>query len=1456
MAKILRMFSGGMNKDTEPRQIPNNQYRDALNADLTDYSGGEGFYAALTQMRGMYAMPGSVPVDMPTVNVLGMFEVRAMYDYDCTGEFFVQGACDDCTPKEMNDSIVLFVWDAVNGSRVLLYDLVREQLHILLQNSALDFHSQGSVDAVFTSYRGVPELYWDDDCNELRRLDLRWSCSPTWTAPTIADISVRSMGLSGCVMFSTVMDGGQLLAGTYQIGFRLFNSQTCRYSSWSLPSNPIPVVPNGCDSGLPGNEIVGGSVGQMTNRQICVLLDIDPALLPFFDQIQLYIIKHTTSAIVEEDIVYVLDPSSDYYANAMTGVCYTGAEGETTMPASEVFIEDASVLSAKTLQIKDGRLFRGNVRYSRFEYDNGVPSFVRACTITTALDADYAYDCEPHTALYRGYWRGEVYRFGIVYQDKWGNWGEVCPFDFSGQQWNLPDAASAPSTVFNMFGWSSTNGYTLVSVLGNYSSLVAGDWVSINGTPLQVVGTTYFPPPSDVTMLQIAGNASWVSNGMTFQKLIGQCGNQGTSRDWKFPERCANQYTLFDTDGRINPIGLRIEGITNHPSWAVAFAIVRMPRIKNILWQTPHIPGVAINGVNTPVPSGITYIADYEDYKNKQQDFFAPKKHISGVAQNIGTHQMSYFGQSKPVRQMPVYRRHPQPSNLEPVDNFGSPDYLRQFDVPPICFCIPPEYVFNHLGEPYQNYESSNEYVRIVDAVQFGRKVLTPTSLVDLASVALTSYALCEAANAFLAVNRSEYFYTREGRHIVLGNDTWFGKLPSVILGFGTTNLEREFTKIKQSYRTTLNQSPFAFAYAPMATNPAFGHIIMWANDKNLSIQQGQHPSVVVSHNNPFGKDAAMQRGLVLVTELPLLDFTFRVAGQWVAGSANYFPLSTKNWIDRAFEYDTLPDAEPAQYGRAFPTTIADGGDATANVNACSAAYILNVERGLGDARYGSPDAGGDYQFTGVCERLTPSDIANNTPFTVDIWGGDCFISRAAIKVANSHAMPLSYLHPLLDWMEDNGVEHRQFWKTGTHQDNVEYLELYLESEVNSAYGAEKGVYPETGYNGAAISLYNQPHNYPYHFGYSAQNTSKVFQGKRHECANERGCYPARVVWSDARVLASDISGFDRFRQLSAKDLPEEYGEIVKLTKTSNEYLWAIQRYAIVPLPVGARNLEMYDNTTLVVGAPDTVMPDNIRHYATTRLGSQHIRTIQNIGDAIYGIDAKRRKIWRLAANGAIAVVSELGMDSFFKFLQETMPEKDLAGWYDYERQDYWAIAPNEGITAAIFAEKINAFKTRFHAQGAMPLHGCFAGQALYSVNAANGELKFWRHYDVNAPMGYFYGTYHPTTWRSIFYDGVQEWYVDVLSIDATNRVSHAVASILDEANLQPNQVTMQLLFNKKPQRAIYFQNLVKDQISRARLRGRVLVVDYTIVNPEPPQNVPVRVTSVAAFVRTNDLGR
>ena len=107
--KHVSTFEEGLDFDTTPSRMPSNRLRKCINMELLK----DGEYVSLRNIRGDRDITSylSASTDLATLNVLGMFECQALYDLD-----------GDNTFEQENFSIIIFKYDALNGSEIILKD--------------------------------------------------------------------------------------------------------------------------------------------------------------------------------------------------------------------------------------------------------------------------------------------------------------------------------------------------------------------------------------------------------------------------------------------------------------------------------------------------------------------------------------------------------------------------------------------------------------------------------------------------------------------------------------------------------------------------------------------------------------------------------------------------------------------------------------------------------------------------------------------------------------------------------------------------------------------------------------------------------------------------------------------------------------------------------------------------------------------------------------------------------------------------------------------------------------------------------------------------------------------------------------------------------------------------------------------------------------------------------------
>lgn len=1438
--KHISTFEEGLDFDTTPSRMPSNRLRRCVNMELLK----DGEFVSLRNVRGdtditAYLSPNT---DLASLNILGMFECQALYDLNADNEF-----------EQENFSIILFKYDNTNGSEIILIDLKNKASHLIYpninDNTSLAFPPKGTVSASYTKERGTPQVYWDDNKNELRKITLRYSTITPSILPSIREMSVRKRFGGTEPKLVSILQGGNLKAGSYQFAYRLFSSKNCNTSDWSLFMNPVPIPVGNCNV-TPYDQQLGGSVGLVVDKKIVLSVEIPAIEAPFYDSIQLAVIKNIDGLTIPSDTVYVTSPSKDWFNNP-SNIIYDGNNAETITTVDSVIIEDAAIESAKTQVIKDNRLFRGNIKYLSFKNDRGAASVEHAETIKAEVD----YKCEPSTTNKKGHFRSECYAYAIAYYDEYFNFGLVEPLDLSLHNKDKVISTFTVTSVISLLN----NKYTLFTS-GN-PSLNIGDVIKNGSQTFKVFAST-------LTSIDIQSTGATPTTGI-YSLLFGQKGNQANTWSWKFPDRCDNQFTLLSQNSKPQALGLQLS-VKNHPTWAKGFVIVRQKRKENIIYQTPHIPTIAVRGVPTQGVGAITYsetnpediddtLADYK----KEYDHICPKIFGLGHAKNIGViqnnlHTEATIGNNEQFYSVfyPVYMN--QYQNFSDATQIWDEDtgnwviYNPYFnaEIPNYIVGCPPEYVFNRDGEPtYPINLVGTEQINIVDAIALTRKILQE----DVDKI--------EIANTYHALTHNDYFYHREPRIIKDWSlpsqyDLWFPKLQDII-GTSIQNIKAE-----SQIMTTLASDAFTLPIKPCSSK-AFNHITMYGNIERLATQQAQSNAVPGSVNYFLGL-GQNQRLTILKTSKKILDFTKKVYdGIYGGDNIIYFPNIANpdaKVFDMSHLLNTIGYAIAPSVGDKFeqPGFQAEVNNIfTDNNEINSAAYILNIEKGLADDRYSKEST--DWIFTGTSHQLTQSEVDNNTPIQLEVWGGDCFITKASIKINNNtprisdiyeniHAEADDY-----ESLEGSGnppIQFRQCVKTGDFKTNVEFIECFLETKVNTTYHEELTEFPS--YTGNQIGDYSKPYFYRYNGGYSVNNESKVFATKSEDCKSDnKNKYPARIVYSDQRLYQADgtgfvdTDGFNTFRTLNRFDLDEKYGAITALMDFGDDGIHSVQEFKIRFDPVGRDIAETADGKVLVLGSASVIGRGGF--YFGYDNGSQHIRTIKQHNGVCFMVDAKKREVLMFGSRGSgFKVISDVRATSYFnKVLRDDAEEMALSGYINptSNANHYWFVRNDGEQKAILYSLALGAWERE--ADMDKIHHAVFANKEFYI--AAN------RIYEAHTgdKNGRLLGSYKDSLFRIIINSNIE--FVKVFNTQVFNMrggfiVNKDLGTFESPSILPtiPNYFTDELLKHTsyitpppfQPKNYQFWLNKIRNKDDNNRIRGHYGEVEYIIKNDETDRDV------------------
>ena len=1454
--KVVNKLNGGIDTDTTPEALNNTKLRDAVNVDIYD----TGKYSKLTNIRGTTNVIEYLPngTDLATLNILGVFNIDVLVDYAGTSDF-----------KE-HKGLIVFSYDATNGSLITVVDLIDTQKIQFYPNSAstdsLDFPTEGTVSASYTKERGIPEIYWDDNKNPLRKLILKYSTAPSFQMPTLQDINVRHKFGGIAPQFTGYGTNGYTIAGTYQIFYRFYNTTKNTSTKWSLPTNPIPTSnADGCVLTFPLGD--GGNISQTILKTIKLSIDFAGTPYDNFDSIQLAIVKNIDGLTVPSNTVYITLPSKDWYNNP-TDIEYSDSVSfEAPYPLETIIIEDATIKCAKTQVIKDNVLVRGNVEYNNFENDRGNVDFDDAYTIK----ADVCYNEGSDVVNKKGHFRGEVYAYAIAYFDEHFNFGLVQPLDFS-KVYKM-----RPKRTIGSVSLGTPNAYNqLIASVADTTGLECGDYLRYQNKAYQVCEVN----SGTSMLLKYRPDLTTTSQSADMEVLYGQEGNQMDGWTWKFPARSDNKYAIFSGDfPEPQALGLHIKGLKNHPSWAKGFVVVRQERIKNILFQSPHIPAIAVQGVATQGLGPITYdptdkfnISKFDtsraDYKG-ELDCISPKIIGLGHAANIVKTYLQFrfdITVRYYIAEYPLYTRQKKAySNSDGIASLwsaftASPSVLDLpyrdtipdsygAETPRAFYVVPPDYVLNNAGQPTFNYVlNGNEKVEVVDALALQR-----TTLNDAAPHT-------DISNLYQAVPAQGYFYSKDGYVIENTSDkVYFKKLSEL-----DSDIENVTTQ--KAYDVVLGEAPLTID-TYICDSDTYKDINIINGTEQLSVQQGQARPIPAGTNS-FTNVCETQRAKLIVTDNPLLDFTKAIYDS-VTNNGNPFPaISSGDYDTKMYDIDPLRDRigviDPEIYIDNAPVknifTDAD------KIN--GGAYVLNITKGLPDSRYSTIST--NWKFTGAYHLLSESEVANNTPVDIDVWGGDCFLTNYQVKVNNNTPRISDIFATIVDEAKDYIAGDNDVWfefnksvKTGSFKNNVEIISMIIESEVNTGYIKDN----EKVQMGKPTTYFSKPFLYQYNGSYSINNVLKSFVTKVPDIYKSRR-FESRFIWSKTRLYQAegsafiDTEGFDFFPVDNYRDLDEQYGGITSIVDFGDYMLHLIQESKVRSEPINRTVTQTADNQTMVMLATNFVGSSG--QYMPFSNGSQHIRTVQSFNGTCFFVDAQRRMLVTFGAGG-YKVLSQDGINKYFKDVfgsPDTIKEKDLLGIINsvQEKQQYWMIkTKGETQDAIIYDVRGKNFTTKIDTGNDLILNGVSNGEFLF-LNS--GKSLFTAY--TNDKLGYLLDKYRPSKFVMVVNDypsytktfNVMNFEMKGgLILNKDSVIATTPSNLPNVTQHSDNLLLWDSASGQLPpfqnRNFQYWLNRIRQKDTKFKMRGDYMIVEFEIVN-DATDNREVSIASIITECEIN----
>jgi len=1179
---VANRFHQGLDGDTNNSIKDPTHYISAHNVTLS--SGSD--YLALTNIKGTSQI-GSLSGTISTIIDCNVRIVPTKYKIGSV---------------EAVNCLTVFIVAKESGHDALYincYDLDNNVLYYLFKDQSLPsgyFSSDTVVDTRVYPENGIDYVYFEDNYNEGRQL----RCEiPTGSAAfflTDFDISLQRWGANGKVSLLSI-DTGTLLTGTYQYAYRCVDPTHKRFTRWSTLSQPFHVY-----SKVNDDKPVYSAPGLPSPFALTVIVSPSPDEVDHFDYFQLAVIENVYGVDNPVQTAALLPITSLTSAN--TQYVHKSNDRVGLVAIQDIVIDPAAIRSSKTLAVKQNRLFRGNIKYHDLQFDNGTPAVdggnIEVSTVVSTQNDIYSDGY--YSSKFKGYFRDETYRFGIVYKDKYGNKGPVSVLDLN-------------------------------SLTGN----------------------------------QITGSLP----------------------DVHFPARStSNAYTIFSSTDQLRALGITLSNIHNHPTWAVGFEIVRAKRIKRILFQTPVIPMMYIEGIGA-----------LDSYPSL------------AVTQDDGVEGDKSYPDAQPQKSLRTYTPKnlfwPELRNIQrKLTQTGSGASLGKKGEAALALDDDNKFSFSMIYPQSTMYGDTPYKFTGSEKLETIDYTLNKTSIVDFddTSHPITgNYIKTRVSGVWYALKDANYFFDS---------------------GWSAKSITTTPTTIKNYQFVESLSEPITFN-----GNSFFDYDSLNGQGVNWGYKQQVQKGVVIETSEAFEE---LNRTASVTFAAGV--YNVRADGGYIVGSSGpKYPMSDS--ISNAFinEYPDYSNTLPTQAFRIVNAVNNYGDDRYGSV----------------DTPHEFISTGASYTFTSG--ELVDVKAGNRVDVDITVFGGDCFLSSHVFKVSDTQYSVINqaknYAPPSAESSSDllTNWDGRYYLNQGGAAISLpialegasQFVQCVLESEYNGGVMAEDNImgisvggvdYPEGGFpimnhNKFFVSAgaIRSPLTYLYNINISKQDDQRVYFA-RPAFNFEQSNYKARVMYSDVKIYGSDTQGFDIFRVGNIYDLEENGGGITKLA-LEGDNLYAIQNNRIVYLPTGKTSVELTDANILAIGAGDVISRPLV---IDSKRGGQQLQSIIETGNTIFIPDPLNDSIYALSGQ-QLKWLEENGMRTNARSLSN-----NLLALYDSSRKEYWLVDNNQGI-AYVFSEQLNLWIGDLETSGSgNKLGDGVYDDALYIVSKNGSSVVLHKMYAGN----------------------------------------------------------------------------------------------------------------------------
>jgi len=840
-------------------------------------------------------------------------------------------------------------------------------------------------------------------------------------------------------------------------------------------------------------------------------------------------------------------------------------------------------------------------------------------------------------------------------------------------------------------------------------------------------------------------------------------------KDMKFPGR--NQklsgitYGLFGTGGTgIYSLGLQLNGIDHHPTWAQGFIILRAPRIKNILFQTPLVPMSNIYGLG-PI----------DNYPVIAQEGVTP----ANVVYNSGTSTAGATGlQASPAGPVnvlyPMNLAWPKKRSINKVvaDSGAGLNAIRAGEAqlvndPPLTHAqIFPQgnlYTKNH---PY--IFSQSHRVKTIDAVIIRTNSVSTFGTNANGAVSWTNGSGdTSCTTSFVGAIDGDYYYDSGNSGVktaLRSNVNTFAAYAAFDNGSPGTVLNGKFAMTVDNLETKGVQ----FGWKPLIQKCSVAELtsaVTSINDNNaLTFASGTPVAKVTNPSTDFFGTAQLINTIEIVNVLAGLN------------DARYgSSLTLTNFMFTGVQYNfTTSELITVAAGTSLPKNV------TVYAGDC---YTGSFSFKVSDTVYSVVN---QEKYAAVPAGIT-STVA------ISKWGRDWlnFTGPAVISLPVALRNASQYLTVILESEYNGGTP--DFDTADIATATFDFPVYYAGSEYKC----------------------RSPLVYAYNYNENKQNDQKLFV-PIDPLNPVLTTLKARIVYTNTKVYNTPTDGFDTIPVLNFYDLPETYGSLTKLSIEGNN-MYSIQQRGIAYIPIGQRVIETSDASNLQVRSGDII---NTPVWIDIKRGSQHLRSVKETGKHIYMIDNENQALYKLADQNLEHISDKGLMSTARSIFASQATENSYLTTYDILRNELWFSAV-AGNFCYIWNENLNCWVSKYDFAAQNLGGSVFLNNKLYLVGQGvdNNNMSIHTMYTGNA--GQLMGTYTVPSVTFIVNpkSDFGKTFDDIL-INSTDRLAQIVTTVLREASLGVQTATTLSLNVTTRGEGNYRAKILRDVSSGARLRG------------------------------------